>query len=884
MSKRNQRFRFLFGLVSATLATWSVSVAAQPNPPEPPPAVPPDAPSATPAPSGLVPPKLTRFVEAPYPALAQRDGRTAEVVLQLDIDVDGQVTAVEVTTPAGHGFDEAAVTAAKQFVFAPAQRDGNPVPSRILYAYRFELKEAPPPPPEQQPPPKRTADLSGVVRLITGDTPMAGARVTLRGSDGKSLEVLTDANGRWSVTDLPPGAYEVRVEAAGFGPYGVQETLRAGEGIEVVYRLSPDDGPLEVTVRGERPDREITKRTIQRDELAKVPGTSGDALRAVQTMPGVARTNAFSGELIVRGTEPEGTGVFFDGTWIPTVYHFGGLSSVVPTEMIDSLDFYPGNFSVRYGREMGGIIDVRTRELGKDGRYHGLAQLDMIDARVLLEGPVPGLDAWSFVVAGRRSHLDVWLPSLLEAADINTRAAPVYYDYQAFVETHPTSTSRFRFGIFGSDDRFALTFNEGLQSDPGFASGFDIGTSFWRIQGAYENKISDDVAVSLTAAFGRDREDVNVGALKFDDTFTSLTVNGKVEVALAPTLKLRGGPDILYFPYEVDIRAPLPPRAGEPDAGPYGTQPSMVLKDTGSLTAPAAWTELEWKPDPRLQLLFGGRADYFNINDQWDFSPRFNGRYDIRPGFPRTTVKTGVGIFYQTPEPVYVVDVFGSPDVESNRSIHYSLGVEQELSEHAEVSVEGFYKDLDNLIVQVDNADGTQGYENLGTGKVIGLETLLRYKSDGRFFGWVAYTLSRSTRAEGPDEPERLFEYDQTHILTLLGSYKLGKGWTLGSRFRYVSGNLYTPCNGGVLNAAAGAYACRSGKPFSDRLAPFHQLDVRVDKEWKFTDWSFTTYLDLQNVYNRQNPEGVEYNYNYSQSNTIAGLPILPNLGVRGEF
>jgi len=193
-------------------------------------------------------------------------------------------------------------------------------------------------------------------------------------------------------------------------------------------------------------------------------------------------------------------------------------------------------------------------------------------------------------------------------------------------------------------------------------------------------------------------------------------------------------------------------------------------------------------------------------------------------------------------------------------------------------------KDLDDQVVRVPRADGSEGYENIGTGKTYGLEALLRYRFDGRLFGWAAYTLSRSTRKEGPTEPERLFEYDQTHNLTVLASYALGRGWTLGSKFRYTTGSLYTPCHGGVLNAAAGAYACRSGEPLSERLPAFHQLDVRVDKKWAFDAWNLTAYLDLQNVYNRSNAEAMDYNYNYAQSTTVSGLPLLPNIGVRGEF
>jgi hypothetical protein len=95
---------------------------------------------------------------------------------------------------------------------------------------------------------------------------------------------------------------------------------------------------------------------------------------------------------------------------------------------------------------------------------------------------------------------------------------------------------------------------------------------------------------------------------------------------------------------------------------------------------------------------------------------------------------------------------------------------------------------------------------------------------------------------------------------------------------------MYTPLAGGLFDADAGAYAPISGKAYSARLPLFHQLDLRVDKAWKYTAWTLRTYLDVQNVYNRSNPEGVQYNYDYTRSQIIGFLPIIPSLGVRGEF
>ncbi len=133
----------------------------------------------------------------------------------------------------------------------------------------------------------------------------------------------------------------------------------------------PAEPTEEVLVKGEHPTREVTRRTLGREEIEHSPGTHGDALLSLQNLPGVARPPPFNGALVVRGSAPDDTNIFIDGTNVPLVYHFGGLSSVVPTELLEKIDFYPGNYSAQYGRGMGGIVDVGIRDPKRDG-YHVL--------------------------------------------------------------------------------------------------------------------------------------------------------------------------------------------------------------------------------------------------------------------------------------------------------------------------------------------------------------------------------------------------------------------------------------------------------------------------------------------------------------------------------
>lgn len=829
------------------------------------------------------PPVLVRDVEPAYPPQAKSEGLEATVVLILDIGEDGRVRQATVKEPQGHGFDEAAVEAARLLEFEPATRSGAPVAARILYRSQFriraELPSSVPPEPQGTLP----SSLAGTVLIAGLDAPLAGAIVKLRLADGRALEAMANESGRWAWQGLPAGDVSLEVYAPGYGTAEFRESLRAGERVEVIYRLKLPPAPLEVRVRGEQPEREVLRRTLKRSELSVVPGTSGDALRAVQAMPGVARTDAFSGMLVVRGSAPTGTAVFLDGTPLPLAYHFGGLSSVVPTEMIDAIDFYPGSFPARYGRVTGGIVDVKLRQGAHDGRYHGLAQVDLIDARLMLSGPVPLLDSWEFRAGARRSHLDAWIGSLL--SDVGTvRTAPVYYDWQLLAETRPSASSMLRVGWFGSDDRLALLFDDAPPRDPGLGTSLAQRVSMSRWQVVFRGQASQRVSLSATASLGTDRERTDYGAIHADTTYRPIALRAEVVWRVAESVTLRGGPDAVVTYYMADARTVQPPDPSSPDPGPMSSRPLLALQTSGWLASIAGYVEATWQPAPAALLTVSERVDHDDLTGRTDVSPRFLARYDLRAGFPRTTAKGGVGVFHEPPQLVEAYDVFGTPGLRSNRAIHDSAGIEQELAQAVDLSVEGFYKQLDQLVVRVAEADGSLGYDNSGRGGVIGMEVLLRHRPAKGFFGWLAYTLSRATRTDHPGEAAHLFAYDQTHNLTALGSYELGRGWRVGGRFRLISGSPYTPCTGGVQNAATGVYACRAGRLFGSRLPLFHQADVRIDKQWAFGAFRITAYVDVQNIYNRSNPEAIEYNYNYTRTRYQSGLPILPIFGLRGEL
>lgn len=863
-----------------------------------------DAPEEQPA-GAASEPRIVKFVAPVHPPEAKEKGLEGKVVVQLDIDETGKVTNVVVVNPAGHGFDEAAVAAAKQLEFTPAKDPkGNAAPSRILFRFTFDLKEqvADPAPGEADP-----ADVQGLSGVVVGqpsgdaaaaeEVPIQGAKITLTPQDGGDARVVeTDASGTFDFGELTAGKYSVRVEAEGFSATDLVEEITAGSSSQVKYRVFVASGGIEVTVRGERPPREVVKRTVTKREIDRIPGTNGDALRSIQNLPGVARPPAIVGLLLVRGSGPQDTQTFVDGTPVPLIYHFGGLSSVVPTEMLDKIDFYPGNFGAEYGRVMGGIVDVGLRSPRDDG-FHGLVQTDLVDTRAMVEGPIA--DGWTFSAAGRRSYLDAWLGPTLEAAGAGVTQAPVYWDYQAILEHNSPAAGKFRFAFFGSDDSLELLLSEPSANEPALSGNVGLRTAFQRAQVLYEKELTPKDRIRAVAAFGHDELGFSLGPLYFFLDVLSFTSRFEYAHTFSKAVRLNMGFDLFAGEGSVRLRLPeFDSRPGEPPNQPFSTRPFRELEQKQFAAQPAVYAEMELEPAQGIRIVPGFRLDYSSASSEFTFSPRVSSRFALKSDFPRNTLKAGVGLYQQPPAFQEAIPPLGTAGVKSNRAVHYALGMEQEITKQIDISAEGFVKQLDNLVIgNAGQTGGSLTYDNRGTGYAAGGEFLLRYKPDDRFFGWVAYTLSRSVRQNDPDSEEFLVSFDQTHILTMIGSYQLGHGWEIGARFRLVSGNIIDPivcdpqlvgCNPNRTNAlfhgSSGTYTAIPLGRNSERLPMFHSLDIRVDKKWKFKYWSFSVYLDIQNVYNNQNPEAVGYNFNYTARQYVNGLPILPSLGLRADF
>ncbi len=855
-------------------------------------------------------PSILKESPPEYPAEALAKRMEATVVLELDIADSGLMDAVSVntitiTSEAGEvyegeedfGFSKAALIAGNLLEFSPAEVNGTPVTVRVSYTYRFKLPPLPPvvvvPDTTPPPPPKEDAkpaviNFEGVFVERGTRSLVPGVKITVykgKGDDVQGFEAVTDDSGRYAFYDLEAGEWTVLAEKTGYLPYKTTETVVGGKITTTKYYFEKGSyNPYDVTIEAERPRKEVSRRSLRGADIEKIPGTLGDPVLVIENLPGVART--LGGDIVVRGSGPTDTRVFIDGTPVPLIYHFGGLKSVLPANIIESVDFYPGNFSVAYGRGMGGVFDLHLKKLNPD-RFHGSIDVSVLDTSLYFEAPIT--DTLAMGLAGRRSYIDYVLDAVIpDDAPIGLISAPRYYDYQFFGSWRPAPAHDFRWLALGSNDLFKLLFDDPARgANAGATSNsVSLGTAFQRITADYRYTPNAQLKNRLKFSVGRDIVNFDIlGFLGAEFNLKTTALRDTLTYRFNKHFSLDAGIDVEFASSTGFVKLPPPPREGEvqPDGPPDNVIESTFNNENYFWGAPFLEGEIRFDG---LTLVPGIRVDRFGLTKDWSVDPRLVARYD----FNQWAVKAGAAVVHQDPDFPDIDINFGNPDLKLQRAYQYSFGGEWAPWEHIKADLTFFYKDMRNLVTsssRVVERDGQQVPERLandGKGRVYGAEVFLEHSFANNMRGWISYTLSRAERRDRPGEDYRLFDFDQTHILAVVGSYVLPRNWEVGIRWRYVSGNLFTPVIGSVFDNDQDRYFQIPGETNSDRLPDFHQLDIRVDKTWVFDTWKLSSYLSLINSYNRGNAEAVNYNFDYTESNFTTGLPVLPILGVKGEW
>lgn len=626
----------------------------------------------------------------------------------------------------------------------------------------------------------------------------------------------------------------------------------------------------------EAPPREVTRRTVDAELIQKIPGTSGDAVRSIEVLPGVARTSLDAGDPILRGAAWNDTVTYIDGAYVPYIFHIGGVKSAFNSRLVERVELYPGNFSARYGRAMGGIIDVKPRAPRTD-RPHALVELSVLDSMALVEAPLSDDTAVAF--AGRRSNIDFFFEQFVPEDAYAVTAAPLYWDYQGLVTHRLGAGHTLRVVASGSHDSMRLFLSNPSDLDPALRGNLEFASAYHLGLVSLDSELSPQVEQRLQLSLGTFNGSTRLGPLvsEFDFLIGGARAEWSVDVSRAVRMNL--GLDAELIQIFGSYQGPPPPQSeGDPALQPLSTLDTLRVEDTFYLARPAAYAEAELRPTGRVLLVPGVRVDHYGELAAATVDPRLTARLEATGA---TTVKGGAGVFSQPPIYYEFVEGVGNPDLEPSRALHTSAGVEQRLGNDVRVGLEGFYKRLTHRVVATEGLVPPR-FVNDGVGRIYGAELSAQYRTE-RTFAFLAYTWSRSERRDRSDG-WRLFELDQPHILAITASRSLGRGWEVGGRMRVVSGNPYTPIAGAVYDAGADGYVPFSVRQFSARNPVFHQLDVRVEKAWHLRGLELAVYLDVMNAYNAKNQEGLDYSFDYTERESYSGLPITPNLGLRAEL
>lgn len=728
----------------------------------------------------------------------------------------------------------------------------------------------------------RAADLEGRVLEKGTRAPLEGVNVYLLPSKEKDT---TDEDGAFLFEDVAPGEHTIVVNAPGYDRLEKAETIVAGTepAPRLLYLRRVSYEVYETTIYDKADRRDDKTRTMGYNTFAKLPGSNGDPIKAVQNLPGVNRANSFSSQVIIEGSAPQDTSYTVDGHRVPLIFHFGGLSSVVFPEALDRVEYLSAGFGPEYGNALGGVVGVWLRPPKRD-RYHGLGFADLINTGLLVEGP---LGDGGLLLGGRVSYVGFVLKALFKGnSNFDLTTAPEFSDVVGVYDTPLTARDNLRLVTVGSLDTLEFLFTSPVSKSNSGRGTFYMKNAFVRLIPEYTHKYEDGAATRLSLAAGRDWIRTELNDIYLHRTDTSYTLRGEHERKLLDDWTAIFGLDSTYLAAQVDFLAPRNSRIG---GGDLQLEPLTQESTTYYATLLGAYLRnvlhregSPWTVMPNL------RIDWFSLLHETVLEPRAAVRYALDTS---TTLRMAGGYYAQLPQGQQIDRTVGNPDLKSERAYHATAGVEKDLRGGSErgfvVSGDVFYKYFDNLVVNSSALVTRNGilqperYNNSGIGRAFGFETLIKMNLKP-WTGWLAYTLSRSTRLD--DRGDHLFQYDQTHLLTAIAQLELGRNWTLSARLRFTTGNPYTAPVGAVFDSDLDTFRRINGFYFTSRFGPFFSLDARVDKKWVFDNWILSAYLDVQNLTNRENPEQINYSYDYSKSQIVSQLPILPTIGLRGEF
>jgi len=737
----------------------------------------------------------------------------------------------------------------------------------------------------------------------------------------------TDIAGQFSFDQVPEGVYSVEVEEQGYVKSvqaDVRVVLRRAAAVEFALVRSSDEVLVDevvVSARSAAGDPRAPPNTVllEREEIRRSPGSAGDVFRALDVLPGVVSTGEFS-SFTVRGDGPRDNLILIDGIPFDKVAHFdeslgeqeavdgGGRYSIFAPNIIGSAKFSPGGWRAAEGGKNGSLLELEIADGNPVSSTVG-ARVDIIGIEAEYDGPSYVADNTSLLLSARKFDFS----NLFEAIDEKDIGTQRLTDLIAKSVTYLNDDHRLELLAIHTSEDSKRTIENALASenfeDVGLEASKQDNTLLgvtWRwflgngaqLRNTFYYRNSDTTATEGEAypdLAGPDptpaTTPVRENILNTEERETEIGWRSDFSTLIGSDGIFSAGTRIARVDLDFDRRL-----SGDWTRYVYGqsdyradpTQQYIVLTpEEYNSTLSAAQTQI------------AAYADYAWTRGDFTWTPGvryerdgFSGRSTVAPRLlltwqpnALTRVWTGGGVYYQAPR---YLDIAADPSnlhLKSERSTQWVLGYSRYLREDLRFSAEGYYKQLDDLIVFDDRT--TNAASNMGEGSATGVDLMLTKRMSRGWSASATYSYSRARRDDKLGEGEYASDWDRPHAFGIVGVWQPSDRWTFSAKWKYASGR---PTDAFVVHSdvLGGSGPLRYSKELtrtnSERLPAYHSLSLRVDYQRRFGPLSLVAYLDILNVYGRENANGYERDERRGV-NVIEGLdePI-PTIGIRFEY
>ncbi|MBK8550329.1 MAG: TonB-dependent receptor, partial [Ignavibacteria bacterium] len=688
-------------------------------------------------------------------------------------------------------------------------------------------------------------------------SPVSSAGVELMNT---GLKTATDIKGEFIFDDLKFDSYEIKISSIGYESVIKSDlTIYASKPLEILIKLTPkgiltDEIDVEANSFDQSSNVNVSSINLDYEEIRRAPGATEDISRMLQTAPGVAMGNDQRNDIIIRGGSPAENLILIDGIEIPNINHFGtdgsssGAIGFINSKFIWETDMLTGGFPSLYGDKLSGVVNIKFREGSRKSFYKDI-NLSIAGFGGVFEAPIT--NNGSFLFSVRRSYLE-----LIQNA-IRLTSVPNYWDFNLKVAYDLSPTDKLIvIGLLGLDK---IDFSgESAQNNPYGNSNSDqktLGTGI-NYKKLFKKGYLQNV-VSYSRTDGNIRQiDGQTAKLNFQNNANNneLIFQSDFNYQLSRSLILNTG----IGEKTAFINSYLFLKGDTSPAGyVYDTINSNSNINTYKIFGHANLTSKFF--EDRLILNAGVRADYFEyIRLKSYFSPRAGLSYNVTP---LTSFNLAWGIYYQSPEYVWLTSSPLNSLLNSIRSDHYIAGIDHFFASDIKATVEVFYKYYKDYPVWVDVPtyiliDGGADFgpnivgvaASAGKGYTKGIDISIQKKlSQYGLYGMINYSYINSgfTALAGNEKPGA---FDPGNSFTLIAGYQFKNGWLLGAKLKYSGGRPYTPIS--ITESEQVNRAVFATDDFNSARYPYYmRVDLRVDKKFDFKNASLVAYLEIQNLF-----------------------------------